>query len=304
MKFGLLGYAALATLVALTSWSDTVLAQSAEEEAIRQTSRQLSDAIARRIESAVTAEPAAIEEAQVGDGVTAWGTGAYTNITEDDLPLDLDIDIYQVTIGGDKQFGDLFLGLSASYARSEFDAGVSVGSVSVSVDGSSDTYAIGPYAAVVLHPQFYLQGLVGYTYTETETDALGISTDTSTDGIYSEFSVNGILTEENWRGTGRAAIRVNYSDPDSGDDSITKTYLVGGKLGYRIEKSMPYVQVQYEYIDPEDDAAGFDHDNLFVTAGIDVDLSEQFTAGIAGTGEVVNDNTNLWSVGINLRIKF
>ena len=256
-----------AALVWLAVSSNAVLAQDPEEEAIRQTSRILADAISRRIERSVA--PAAVveaavaeEEAPLAEGVTAWTTGSYINVSDDDLP-DFDLDLYQVVLGADKEIGNFFIGLSGSYSRGEFDSTV----LGISTDGSSDTFAIGPYAAFVFHPNFFVQGLVGYTFTDTDN-----STDSQTNGIYSEVSLNGVLAKDNWRLAGRGGYRLSYSDPDSGDDSTTNTYLVGGKVGYELENIQPYVQAQYEYVDPEDEASGFDNNNLYITAGLDVGI--------------------------------
>jgi hypothetical protein len=166
-KFVTLAVAAGA-LLGLCSWSVAAFAQSAEEEVAKQTARQISDAISKRVGEdvgVVYAAPGA-QGMATGSGEflnSAWGTLTYNRVDFDGGTFGGSdgVNIFLGTVGYDHRFDNFIPGISVTGAHAKVD----------DVTGSSDGATVSPYLGYIVNDWFFLNALVGLSLSPTPTSA-------------------------------------------------------------------------------------------------------------------------------------
>lgn len=307
----LLGIALIGVWSAESTW-----AQSADDiisnERARQIARQISNNVSNRITLELTEEDRA-EQNPLGGSAdmnylspdVGWATLSYTEISNDGLPAHLDADIYQSTVGIDKRFGKLFLGLSGTYAYTETEIG-GLGS-----QGHTHTVSATPYAAYVFNENVFVNLLTGYSYTKNEPDIGafgGFNLDSETDEYNVELTLNGVKMIGNWGFKARGGFRYRHSDQyfenlgffNTDNDQDTWTYLVNAEAGYLFGNGLrAYAGTLYEYNETED---GEDDGVLYMSTGIDYEVSKAFTIGVNYSTDANNEDIDINTVGLNARL--
>ncbi len=310
-------------LIAVSLFSGAAYAQSPDEccgseshselERAREIARQISGDIASRIYDRVTGNTlmtaslaqnpmaaSADSGAYMPDGV--WGTTSWTEISDDAGFAHNSSDMYKLTAGVDKRFGDFIVGLTTSYAytETEFGSGASQGDV--------HTVDVTPYAAFILNENIFFAAHTSYAYTRTEPDFNFGNADFDTDEYKTEVTINGVKAIDNWFVKGRAGGRYRHTDIDldsgSGfpfdNDQDEWTYLVDTEVGYVFSRGYRvYGGALYEYVETED---GEDDGVLYMSAGFDYSVSKDFALGIKYRTDVNNEDFNLHTVSLNMNL--
>ncbi len=288
--------------------------QGIELQRARNIARQISSNIFDRVSGQLLSEENAMYTASLGQTPLAasadkgsildavWTNVSWTEISSDGAPVKLNDNIYQFTAGIDKRFGNLFVGLTTSYAYTETEVG-GVGS-----QGNVHTADVTPYLAFVLSKNVFLAATTSYNYTRTEPDITGINNDKNTDEYKTEVTVNGIKSINNWFMKGRAGGRYRHTDDsfDAGNgvgfdnDKDEWTYLVDTEVGYIISKGLRlYGGALYEYVKAEDSE---DDGVLYMSAGVDYSVSKDLSVGLKYRTDANNEDVNLHTVGLNLSL--
>jgi hypothetical protein len=288
-KFVTLAIAAGAVLGSC-SWSVPALAQSAEEEVAKQTARQISDAISKRVGEdvgVIYAAPGA-QGMATGSGEflnSAWGTLTYNRVDFDGGTFGGSdgINIFLGTVGYDHRFDNFIPGISVTGAHAKVD----------DVTGSSDGATVSPYLGYIVNDWFFLNALVGLSLSNS--DIGGANSDST--GVFTEEDANVVWHDGDWLATGKVGHRFQHSrDHEDGfgsTDSDANTLLAGGKVGYTIDTVLPYLGAQYEYnfnVDQEDD------DFLYLLIGFDMTVGPQFSMDLSGQAEVIDPDTTAYSI--------
>jgi Autotransporter beta-domain len=288
-KFVTLAIAASA-LVGLCSWSVPALAQSAEEEVAKQTARQISDAISKRVGEdvgVVYAAPGAQGmAAESGEFLnSAWATLTYNRVDFEGGTFGGSdgLNIFLGTVGFDHRFDNFIPGISVTGAHAKVD----------DVNGSSDGATVSPYLGYIVNDWFFVNALVGVSLSNSDIGG----TDSDSTGVFTEEDANVVWHDGNWLATGKAGHRFRHSrDHEDGfgsTDSDANTLLAGGKVGYRIDTVRPYLGAQYEYnfnVDEEDD------DFLYLLIGFAMVAGPHFSMDLSGQAEVIDPDTTAYSV--------
>jgi len=289
-RFVTLAVAAGAVL-GLCSWSVVAFAQSAEEEVAKQTARQISDAISKRVGEdvgVVYAAPGA-QGMATGSGEfldSAWGTLTYNRVDFDGGTFggSNGVNIFLGTVGYDHRFDNFIPGISVTGAHAKVD----------DVTGSSDGATVSPYLGYIVNDWFFLNALVGVSLSNS--DIGGANSDST--GVFTEEDANVVWHDGNWLATGKAGHRFQHSrDHEDGlgsTDTDANTLLVGGKVGYLVDNVVrPYLGTQYEYnfnVDQEDD------DFLYLLIGFAMTVDQQFSMDLSGQAEVIDPDTTAYSI--------
>lgn len=281
---------AAGALLGLCNWSMPAAAQGAEEEVAKQTARQISDAISKRVGEdvgVVYAAPGAQGMAE-GSGEflnSAWGTLTYNRVDFDGGAFGGSdgVDIFLGTVGYDHRFDNFIPGISVTGAIATVD----------DVSGSSDGATISPYLGYIINDWFFLNALVGVSLSNADIGG----TDSDSVGVFTEEDANVVWHDGNWLATGKVGHRFRHSrDHEDGlgsTDSDANTLLAGGKVGYRIDTVRPYVGTQYEYnfnVDEEDD------DFLYLLVGFAMTAGPHFSMDLSGQAEVIDPDTTAYSI--------
>lgn len=313
-------FAAVADAVQAENIAATIV-----QERNRQISRQISDNIFRRISGNIdsTFQSAAMQQTELqpnpmaasADNSTAywpdslWSTFSWSRIGNDGgIPVNFATDIYQTSAGIDKQFGDFYLGASLTYAYS--------GTRFPGAGNNNATHTVGitPYAAIRLSPNFFLSALSGYNYFDSNS-APNLSApipDSETDAYNTEINLNGLQTIDNWFFSGKIGARYVHrhqkTPPATAgtltirDNSDTWTYLANAEGGYAFMTGIRiYTGVLYEYDNPKP-ALGKADGVFYYTLGLDYALTEAFTLGAKAQTDLTNEDVNLSTVVLNLRL--
>lgn len=286
------------------------LAADAVDETVKQTSRQIADAIARRLGTQVQQSTIA---AGVGGGPgvdqtsgSLWFTTSYHDIdTVVKGGPDGDLDIYEAIVGGDIKLGRFVLGASASLAHAVADglsatAGGGISPKSINVD----TYTISPYASFLLTDHLYPLAIAGYSRSEIS------DTKVNADTFFTDLSMNYGNVVQSWVIRSKAGWRFNHNNLNDtgvgGDDTTESHFLYGAVLGgYVINEFIPYVMAQYEYdASHQDPGVNTDRHYLYLTAGVDIQPTQSVSFGFAVQIETINDDSNNVGGIMNLRIRF
>lgn len=285
-----------------------------EEERGRNIARQISSNIFNRVSNQLLSQENAMYTANLGQTPLAasadkgsildavWTNVSWTEISNDGISAQGDDDIYQFTAGVDKRFGNLFVGLTTSYAYTENEVG-GVGS-----QGDVHSVDVTPYVAFVLSKNIFLSATTSYNYTRTEPDVVGVNNDKDTDEYKTEVTINGVKSINNWFVKGRAGGRYRHTDDsfDAGNgagldnDQDEWTYLVDTEVGYIVSKGLRfYGGALYEYVKTED---GEDDGVLYMSTGIDYSVSQDLSVGLKYRTDVNNEDVDFHTVGLNLRL--
>ncbi len=241
-------------------------AQNATEEVVRQTSRQVSDAISRRVGDvsaasvSLQAQDQRPKEQRANDSI--WFQQSFDRITPDDTTsFDYEVDIYQSVLGGDMRHGRFLFGASGGIARATVSsnigertaaaftaAGLGTGdataaSLTSSFGGDSNTYSISPYGAYIIDDRFFLMGLASYQ--RAAPDGSGTQSNT----LLSDVSVNARGTIASWFIEGRAGYRFAHTwlaNANNGGDQDSHTPYVNVKGGYDLGMYKPFASFGYE----------------------------------------------------------
>jgi len=282
--------AAAGALLVVSGRSMPAAAQSAEEEVAKQTARQISDAISKRVGEdvgVVYAAPGA-QGLATGSGEflnSAWGTLTYNRVDFDGGTFGGSdgVNIFLGTVGYDHRFDNFIPGISVTGAIASVD----------DVSGSSDGATVSPYLGYIVNDWFFLNALVGVSLANSDIGG----TESDSTGVFTEEDANVVWHDGNWLATGKVGHRYRHSrDHEDGfgsTDSDANTLLTGGKVGYRIDTVRPYVGAQYEYnlnIDEKDD------DFLYLLVGFAMFADENFSMDLSGQAEVIDPDTTAYSV--------
>lgn len=315
--------------LAFAAAADTVQAENIAavivQERNRQISRQISDNIFRRISGDIDSafKSAAMQQTELrpnplaasADGGATywpdalWSTFSWSRIGNDGgMPVNFATDIYQTTAGVDEQFGDFYLGASLTYAYSDTRL------PGANNDNATHTVGITPYAAYRFSPNVFLSALTGYNYFDSSS-ASNLPTaipDSETDAYNSEINLNGLQTIDNWFFSGKVGARFVHRHqklpPATAgtrtirDNSDTWTYLANAEGGYAFANGLRiYTGVLYEYDNPKP-AQGNADGVFYYTLGLDYALTETFTLGAKAQTDLNNEDVNLSTVVLNLRL--
>jgi len=243
-------------------------AQNATEEVVRQTSRQVSDAISRRVGevSADTVQVQAQDKRPQGEQAqnSIWFQQSFDRITPDDTSgFDYEVDIYQSVLGGDQRFGRFLAGASGGFARATVSsnigqrtaaafgaAGLGAGTATAqnltsSFGGDSNTFSISPYAAYIIDDRFFLMGLASYQRGQPDGTAVNSNT------LLADISANARGAIGRWFIEGRAGYRYAHtwfaSANNNDDDQDTHTPYVNLKGGYDAGMFKPFASFGFEH---------------------------------------------------------
>lgn len=297
-----------ATLVA--GAGTPVLAADAVDETVKQTSRQIADAIARRLGTQVqqTAITAGIGGGPATDQTSGsvWFTTSYHDI---DAVVkggpDGDVDIYEAIIGGDLKLSRFVLGASASLGHAVASgigatAGATVGTKNILVN----TYTISPYASYLLTDNLYPLAIAGYSHSTISDTA------TNADTYFTDLSMNYGNVVQSWVIRSKVGWRFNHTnlnDTGAGGDDTTNSHFLYGAVvgGYAIGEFIPYVMIQYEYdASHQEPGDNSDRHYLYLTFGVDVQPSPSISFGLALQVETINDDSNNVGGIMNVRFRF
>lgn len=255
-----------ATTIAAGFGAPAAFAQNATEEVVRQTSRQVSDAISRRVGEVsadvvqVQAQDKRPQGQRANDSI--WFQQSFDRITPDDTTsFDYEVDIYQSVLGGDMRHGRFQFGASGGVARATVSsnigdrtaaafsaAGLGTGdataaSLTSSFGGDSNTYSISPYGAYIIDDRFFLMGLGSYQRAAPD----GSSPHSNT--LLTDVSVNARGTIASWFIEGRAGYRFAHTwiaNSNNGGDQDSHTPYVHVKGGYDLGTFKPFASFGYE----------------------------------------------------------
>ncbi|WP_119421082.1 autotransporter outer membrane beta-barrel domain-containing protein [Desertibaculum subflavum] len=298
-----------ATLVAAAG--TPAFAADAVDETVKQTSRQIADAIARRLGTQV--QQSTIAAATVGGGRGAdqasgsvWFTTSYHDIdTVVKGGPDGDLDVYEAIIGGDLKLDRFVVGGSASLGHAVADglsatSGGAISPQSINVD----TYTISPYVSYLLTDHLYPLAIAGYSFSDISDSRV------SADTLFSDLSMNYGNVVESWVIRAKTGWRFNHTNlrnTGSSSDDTTNTHFlyVGALAGYMIAEFVPYVMAQYEYdATHQDPGVNTDRHYLYLTLGVDVQPTQSVSFGVAMQVETINDDSNNVGAILNARFRF
>jgi len=260
-------FAFAATTVAGSIGAPMAFAQSATEEVVRQTSRQVSDAISRRVGevSADVVQAQAQDKRPKGEQAqnSIWFQQSFDRITPDDTTsFDYEVDIYQSVLGGDMRHERFLFGASGGVARATVSSNIAdkvssafsaaglgsgdatTASLTSSFGGDSNTYSISPYGAYIIDERFFLMGLASYQRAQPDGTAVNSNT------LLGDVSINARGTIASWFIEGRAGYRYAHtwfaSANNNDDDQDTHTPYVHVKGGYDAGMFKPFASFGYE----------------------------------------------------------
>lgn len=287
------------------------LAADAVDETVKQTSRQIGDAIARRLGTQV--QQSNIAAATVGGGPSmdqasgsVWFTTSYHDIdTVVKGGPDGDLDIYEAILGGDLKLGRFVVGASASLGHAVADglsatSGGAISPQSINVD----TYTISPYVSYLLTDHLYPLAIAGYSRSEISDSRVNADT------FFTDLSMNYGNVVESWVIRSKVGWRFNHNnlnDTGAGGDDTTDSHFLYGAIvgGYAIREFIPYVMVQYEYdASHQEPGDNTDRHYLYFTLGVDVQPTQAVSFGVAFQIEAINDDSNNVGAILNARFRF
>lgn len=305
---------ATAACVGMSLLSSGAMAQQGQQELNRETARQISNAIARRIEETLSL-PAFVEGEEADERRNAlWGTASYTTVVDDDLETDVDgdvedvdfeINLLQSNLGVDRRFGPAYLGVAVSAVHADFEGSIGTDTAEADIEVA----AVTPYGAFLLSDHVYITTLAQLLGAFIDGEATGDDFDFSGSAfaasLVTEVAINGVFSIDNWRGSarfGHRLILIGIPLSDSEIEAFTiNTFILGGKLGYQIDDWQPYVQVEFEEAIPEE---GPDLEFLFIRPGVTWRPSDRLSLGVEGNVEVANKETTSYGGQLNFRWKF
>lgn len=257
----------VATAAVAGLFAPHAFAQNATEEVVRQTSRQVSDAISRRVGDVsaasvqLQAQDQRPKESRANDSI--WFQQSFDRITPDDTTsFDYEVDIYQSVLGGDMRHGRFLFGASGGIARATVSSNIgqrtaaaftaagqgtgdaTAASLTSSFGSDSNTYSISPYGAYIIDDRFFLMGLASYQ--RAAPDGSGTQSNT----LLSDVSVNARGTIASWFIEGRAGYRFAHTwlaNANNGGDQDSHTPYVNVKGGYDLGMFKPFASFGFEH---------------------------------------------------------
>lgn len=232
---------------ALSSCAAAPAFAQSTDEAQKQATRLISQAISERVSRTVDLGALQGGPSRADQSQSVWALASFTDIGFDGDNI---TDLYLGTVGWDRTSGDLVFGVSGSYARIEFNLGGAPG-----VADGGNSYTVSPYAAYKLNDNMFLSGILNLNHTTFgDFDATSLST---------EVAVNAFTRKENTTLRGKLAYRGSVGvDPGSDLASI----LVGfGEAEFQIAETSAFfinTEANWGIDDGSDDiqvygAAGF-----------------------------------------------
>lgn len=275
-----------ASFIGVTSLIGTqqVTAAEADEETIKQISRQISSVITQKLgQELVSTQFVDQPSAEKLNGF--WSTGSYTSIEFDS---DFEIDIYQVTGGVDHKYGNLSAGVSVTYARAE--AGLF----------KSNQVSFTPYASYKFSKNIFLAALGGYVRNE------GVGRrNPNSDTAIMDISMNGVFpVYQQLFFKPKVGYRFVYSVIDLNlpdDDSVVHTYYAQGELSYNIDNIQPYFNTLYERSDPDN---GGSDDSVFISAGVNYKVNDDLTFGVGYRHQINKSKIDYHQALAEVRLAF
>ncbi len=180
---------------------------------------------------------------------------------------------------------------------------------------SSNTIGVIPYAAYKINDYLFASLLAGYNYTHV--NGTNGNQDVDVHDYITEFSLNGFKIINSVIIKGRAGIRYKHnftSLENSLDADFDELTWIGDvQFDYNMNESFTvYTGALYEYRDTEAyntssiATAGSNviHDGIvFIRAGFDYRVTSDMTIGLSASTEVTDEDNDLYTVGLNLRLK-
>jgi len=283
-NFCSIGSLGLLLLLSTTAAQAQDAAEEARKEATRQATRQISMAIGRRVttsEAGITGPMAGAAQTATGGAFNLWASPNYTSIEFDGF--DVDLDLYQFVGGADTRVGDFFFGASGTYTRADVNSRRNI------IDFGGDTYSVSPYASYVFNKNVFATAIAGYSRSTLEV----VPGDFDSNTLFTDISLNGLLPVDNFILSGKVGHRFSYSaaeNPGRGSpqrvdqDDWLNTYYMTGEAWYKWDRFFPYFSATWEHADPED--APDDQDSVFTRVGVQYNVVDNFTMGVAYTTEL------------------
>jgi hypothetical protein len=283
--------AACAACAAAPSYA---FAQNAQEEAQKQASRLISQAITDRI--GATEEPAAAGgpatgPAAAGDNAV-WGLVAFTNLEFGDqfgLSGDSDSDLFLGTAGWDTRQGERTLwGLALTYSRFE------------GFGSTTDGFSITPYFGYTVTDHFFWSSLVSFGRSTSESDIGG--QEFSSVNISAEVAANLHTTSgpATWRG--KLAYRPAYFDADNFDSDWSSSVALFGEGQFALSQGVSV----YANAELSKDLEDNDNERLPIAleTGVLFRPNDRSEFGI-GYQTVVNDDfVDISTINVKGRVRF
>jgi hypothetical protein len=235
-----------------------------------------------------------------------WSKVNYSNLSEDGQRAKYTTDLYQFIAGIDKKVGDFYFGSALTYVYGD--------SKQLRNDNTSNSVGITPYFAYKINKVLFASALLAYNYTHV--NGTTGNNDSDVHEYSGEFNLNGFHKIGALTIKGRAGIRYTHNfislenSLDADFDGLT--WMGDVELGYNINESWSvYAGTLYEYKDIEAynisrfpvANSGVVHDSaLFVRAGFDYRIIDNVYAGLNGSVEVIDEDNDLFTVGLNIRI--
>lgn len=264
--------------------SQQVEAGKADEETIKQISRQISSVITQKLGQDLTTNRQADSDIDKLNGF--WATTSYTNIAF--KGADIDIDIYQLTGGIDRKFGKFNVGTSLTYARAEADF------------FKSNQISFTPYASYKFTKNIFVAALGGYVRNQGD-DSDGINSDTA----IMDISLNGVLpVYQQLFFKPKAGYRFAYTALDTDlpiDDAISHTYYAQGEISYHFDNFKPYFNTLYELSEPEE---GSSSDSIFIAIGTHYQAQDNLSFGLGYRHQVNKSNIDYHQGVAEMRLSF
>lgn len=292
------------------------------KQVTRQVTRQISNSISNRIsESKSDQGPTSAPQGEYN----LWGSPQYTDIASTGRGAS-STSVYSMTFGGDRKFGNTFLGASLSYNRGET---LTPGSQFMGMNA----WSVAPYLAYKFNDNVFFSGILGYAGSQIDNSTMNSQT------FLSDISLNGLTNVSGFNLSGKFGYRGIYTDssgavtlsldpnalallPPSQQQQIlasqsqinkamlTQTAYVGGEVSRKIDDFRPYFASTWEHIVPDQSGQGIKDLNLvFSTLGLDYSLQKNATVGLYYTRELTRgddsqNHTIYNAAGANVKVKF
>jgi outer membrane autotransporter protein len=245
------------------------------------------------------AGPAKETPAAQDRGIGVWGNAAWTHLRNTFPGAAFSGDSYSSGIGADLRVTEgAIVGIAATGEYTKLDTSFNQGHL------KTGGWGLGPYAAVNLTDNFYVDALAIWSWLHNDVDrANGAVT-----GNYDSrrwiglANLNGRFTDGAWR----LQPYIGYLYVHQKDDAYTETGTgaaavptqtvslgqgrLGGKVGYQIDQFTPYIGARWEhnFVQPTTTvAAGFSEaspsssrEGAFVQIGVNADLGSALTGGL------------------------
>jgi outer membrane autotransporter protein len=270
-------------------------------------------------------------------GYTAWVSGSWSDVEDDNTDTAFDGDVYTVMAGLDRKVDDkVLVGLSVGWENTDIDTAYN-GNSTTGQDGNldGDGWTIAPYISYAVQDHVTASLVAGYSDIEYDTLRFDPNTgnritgSTDADRIFVSAALTGNWTlHDKWTLRGSGSVfwatedKDGYTETEAGGTTITQAsydadlgqFLLDARLGYDLGGVEPYALVGGEFDFTKDEAnvgagqsqASFDDEDFGAKfgGGLNLKLSDQVSGGIEAYTVEFRDDYEEVTGTASLRIKF